>query len=278
MQHYEFGWKNPSGKQIYAQGWMPTGKPKGVILLQHGLGEHSGRYLHVAQFFTSKGFAFLANDHSGHGKSKGKRGHVAKFEHLFDNIVQLHSEATRKYSDLPVFLYGHSLGGSIVLNYLLEHPKNGLKGIIATSPALETAFTPPAFKVALGKIMRNIYGAYLENNGLEVNHISRDPKVVQDYINDPLVHPKISAELGISTLERGKLAIEKVGKIHIPVLLMHGSDDKITAAAGSQKFVDKAQGDITFKLWEGLYHETHNEPEKEEVFAYFLDWVQSKMR
>ena len=278
MSHYEFSWKSPSGKEIYAQAWEPTGKPRAIILLIHGMGEHSSRYQHVAEFFNKQGIAVMANDRVGHGKSKGKRGHVPKYDQLLDDIVKLHSEATRKHGGVPVFLYGHSMGGGIVLQYLLRNPKNGLKGIIATSPALQLAFEPPAFKIMLGKMMRGIYPGFSQTNEIDPLHVSRDKAEVEKYINDKLNHNKITAETGMGLLEWGKDAIEKVGKVSTPLLLMHGTDDKMISYKGTEAFANKAEGDVTLKLYDGLYHELHNEPEKMDVLQYILEWVQAKMR
>ncbi len=279
MKHYEFNWKNPAGKDIYAQGWLPEkNNPKAIILLIHGMGEHSGRYLHVAEFLSSKGYAILSNDRVGHGKSKGQRGHVKKYDHLLDDIVKLHSEATRKFPGVPVFLYGHSMGGGLVLNYILKNPKNGLKGVIATSSALQLAFEPPAFKLTLGKIMRNIYPAFSQTNEINPQHISRDPEEVEAYKKDPLVHNQISAETALGLLEWGINAIAKTGKIGIPVLLMHGSADKLTSHKGTETFARKSEGDITLKIWEDMYHELHNEPEKAEVLQFILEWLDSKLK
>ena len=109
MKHFEFSYKNPSGIEIYGQGWEPDkNKPRAAVLLVHGLGEHSGRYLHVAKVFCEKGFTVFASDRAGHGKSKGKRGHIKKYEHYFDEVHKLHAEAVRKYADIACFAYGHS--------------------------------------------------------------------------------------------------------------------------------------------------------------------------
>ncbi len=280
MKHYEFGWTSPAGKEIYAQGWLPEkSKPKAVVLLIHGLGEHSSRYAHLAEFLCAKGIALLANDRIGHGKSKGARGHVPKYTQLLDDIVKLHSEATRKFGSIPVFLYGHSMGGGLVLNYLLRNSKNGLQGAIATSSALELAFEPPAFKVFLGKLMRGIYPAFSQTNELNSAHISRDPEVVKAYENDPLIHDKISAETGMGMLSWGKEAIAKAHQLQTPLLIMHGTGDQITSAEGSRKFAEAAKNaDVTLKLWDGLYHEMQNEPEKTAVFDYIYDWIQSKLK
>jgi alpha-beta hydrolase superfamily lysophospholipase len=280
MQHYEFGWKNPAGKELYAQGWLPDkGTPKAIILLIHGMGEHSSRYAHVAEFLTKQGYAILANDRVGHGKSKGQRGHVANYDQLLDDIIKLHSEATRKFPGIPVFLYGHSMGGGIVLNYVIRNPKNGLKGVIATSPALQLAFEPPAFKITLGKLMRRIYPAFSQTNEINPEHISRDKAVVEAYKKDPLVHNKISAETGMGLLQWGKEIIANADKItSVPLLLLHGTGDKLTSYKGTEAFAANAINcEYSINTYDGYFHELHNEPEKKEVLDDILEWLNAKI-
>ena len=279
MKHFEFSYKNPSGIEIYGQGWEPDkNKPRAAVLLIHGLGEHSGRYLHVAKVFCEKGFTVFASDRAGHGKSKGKRGHIKKYEHYFDEVHKLHAEAVRKYADIACFAYGHSMGGGIVLNYLLSKKRTGLAGIITTGAALELNFNPPKGKLFMGKLMRFIYPAFTERSGLDVNQLSKDPEVVKAYRNDPLAHNKITAVTGLGIINYGKKALEKVGKVNVPLLIMHGADDGITSPSGSEKFAKKAQGDVTLRIWEGLRHEIHNEPEQKEVLKTITDWMIAKLR
>lgn len=277
MQHFEFSWKNPAAVDIYAQGWAPDGAAdavKAVIILQHGLGEHSGRYRHVAEFFAQHGIALLANDRSGHGKSGCKRGHIHKYEYVFDDISKLHHEATVRYPDKPVFLYGHSMGGGIVLNYLIRHPKNGLKGAIVTGPLILPAFQPSRIIVGLGKLMRGIFPGFVQNNQVDANKISRDPQVVKTYQQDPLVHDRISAETGVTMLEWGKYILENGKEISIPLLAMHGSADQLTSPKATQDFVRQAKGNITLKIWDGLWHEIHNEPEQLQVLLEIYKWIE----
>ncbi|MCH2044509.1 MAG: lysophospholipase [Saprospiraceae bacterium] len=278
MKHFEFSFKNPSGIKLYGQGWEPVkNKPRAAVLIIHGLGEHSGRYQHVAEAFVKRGFAVFANDRAGHGKSKGKRGHAKRYEDYFDDVNKLHAEAVRKYADIPCFAYGHSMGGNVVLNYMLSKKRTGLAGIISTGAALELNFEPPKFKLFLGKIMLSLYPAFTERNGLDLQQLSRDPEVIKAYQNDPLVHDKVTAITGIGILNYGKKALEKVGKVNLPLLIMHGGDDGITSAKGSEKFANKAQGDVTLKIWEGLRHEIHNEPEQREVINTMIDWMMAKL-
>jgi alpha-beta hydrolase superfamily lysophospholipase len=281
MTHTEFGWESPGKVKIYAQGWWPdlqkNKKIKGIILLIHGLGEHSSRYQHVAEFFTHYGFAVLANDRSGHGKSGAKRGHVAKYAHVFDDIVKLHAEASRRHSDVPVFLYGHSMGGGIVLDYILNKKHTGLKGVIATAPLLEPAFKPPAALLFIGKLMRSIYPGFSQNNQLDVNLVSRDELVVEAYTKDPLVHSKVTSETAIGMLNSGTDSLKNVGKINLPLLLTHGDKDGLTSHEATKQFASKASGDVTLKIWEGMYHELHNEPEKLEILEYIYQWILQKL-
>ena len=277
MQQYEFGWKNPSGISIFAQGWLPNESPKAIIILIHGLGEHSSRYEHVAEYFTAKGIGILANDRSGHGKSANKRGHVNKYEEVYDDITKLVQEAKTKYPNIPLILYGHSMGGGIVLDYLLHQNTSMFKAIIATSPLLRPAFQPPAFLLFLGKMLRSIFPGFTQDNQLDVNNISRDKNAVAKYQKDGLVHSKVTSEMAIGMLNSGENSLATVGKINKPLLLTHGTADELTSHKATQEFANKAQGDVTIKLWDGFYHELHNEPEKIQVLDYIYNWIMQKL-
>jgi len=278
MKHSEFSWKSPSKHQIYAQSWYPENKtPKAILLLIHGLGEHSARYQHLAGFFTHHGIAIISCDRIGHGKSEGKRGHVKRYEYVFDDITKLHSEATRKHPSVPVFLYGHSMGGGIVIDYLLNKKHTGLKGVIATSPLLEPAFKPPAFLLFIGKIMRSIYPKFTQDNQLDTNLISKDKLAVEAYNNDPLVHGKITSELALGMLESGENSLKYTGKVNLPLLLLHGDKDGITSHIATEKFAKQVQGDVSLKLWEGGYHELHNDPDKLDFMEHIYQWILKKL-
>lgn len=282
MRQTEFGWKSPSGVTIYAQSWMPDTKkhkqPLAIMLLIHGLGEHSSRYAHVAEYFTHHGLGILTCDRVGHGRSGGKRGHVKKYHYLFDDIQKLHSEATRRYPKTPVFLYGHSMGGGLVLDYLLQHPQSSFYGVVATSPMLEPAFEPNKAQLTLARFVRPFLGGLAQSNGLNKDFLSSDPSVVEAYINDPLVHSKITPETALGMIDSGQHSLQTVGKLSIPVLLLHGDQDGITSHRATQRFAEQAQGDVTLKIWKGGYHELHNEPDKMDVLDYLVRWVLKRAR
>lgn len=272
METFEWTFKSSDGLDLYARGWAPTGKPKAAIALIHGLGEHDGRYAHVGSALSEKGYALLGFDLRGHGKSGGARGHTPSYDALLDDITAFLKQMEGKYPGLPLFLYGHSMGGNLVLNYTLRR-KSNLHGVIATSPWLKLAFEPPAVKVALGRMMNSIAPGFTQPNGLDTKALSHDAAVVTAYENDPLVHDKISARLFSSMHDSGLWAIEHAAEFPLPLLLMQGSADRLDSLDATKEFAAKAGNKVTLKIWDGWFHEIHNEPEKEEVFKVMLDWL-----
>ncbi len=271
MEPSRFSTHRPTNLYIW-----PVKHPRLVILLIHGLGEHAGRYAHVARFFNEHGIAVLAADLPGHGRAAGPRGHARGLKHLFQTVDQLMEEAARHYSGVPVVLYGHSMGGNVVLNYLLRR-RPDVAGVIATSAWIRLPEPPPAVKVAAGRIMRYVWPSLALPNGLDPEAISRDPEVVRAYREDPLVHDKISAALGAGMLDAARYLDTWQGELAVPVLLMHGSADRLTAWQGSSEFAERANGPVTFQLWEGGYHELHNDPQKEQVLTAMIEWLEQKV-
>lgn len=276
METFEWIWKSSDGLEMYSRGWAPKGKPKAAVALVHGHGEHIGRYAHVGAALTEKGFALLGFDLRGHGKSGGPRGHTPTYDSLMDDIAAFLVQVDGRYPGLPRFLYGHSLGGNLVLNYALRR-KPDINGIIATGPWLKLAFQPPATKVTLGRIMNGIAPGFTQASGLDTKMLSHDPAVVTAYENDPLVHSKISARLFVGIYESGLWALEHAADFPLPLLIMHGSADGLTSAEASKQFAEKAGKKATLRLWDGFYHETHNEPEKVAVFKVMTDWLNANL-
>ena len=273
MEISEWAWKSSDGLDMYARGWVPQGLPKAAIMLVHGHGEHVARYDHVAAALTEKGYAMLGFDLRGHGKSGGPRGHTPSYDAMMDDIASFSQQTDQRYAGLPRFLYGHSLGGNLVLNYALRR-KPDLHGVIATGPWLKLAFDPPASQVTLGRLMNGIAPGFVQHSKLDTRGLSHDQLVVDKYNNDPLVHDKISARLFVAIYDSGLWALEHAAEFPLPLLLMHGAADPLTSAKASQEFAQKAGNKVTLKVWDGLYHEIHNELEKAEVFNFMLDWLQ----
>lgn len=275
MQERIFDWKADDGTFIYAREWQAA-SPRAVLCLAHGLGEHIGRYEHFAKWFVERNVTVMAYDRRGHGRSSGKRGHSPDMAALLDEVAQLLVEAETSYQDVPIFLYGHSQGGGLVLSYALHRHPN-LAGIIASAPWISLAFEPPAPLIALGKLMRKLYPGFQQSNNLKTSHLSRDTEVVKAYEADPLVHDRITAANGISMMEEGEWLLRQNGAFPCPLLLLHGSADKVTSAAGTQAFAERLEGDVQFELLDGLYHELHNEPEWEEVLERVEQWMTARV-
>lgn len=275
MMKKEFSWQSNSSLNIYAQEWEPEIESRGSIALVHGLGEHINRYDHVANFFNRSGFGFVAFDLPGHGKSDGVRGHFKSYDDVMNNIDRLIEETKKRYPGKPCFLYGHSLGGNLVLYYALSRNPE-LAGVIATSPGLAADTPLPAWKTALGRIMYRIYPSFQMENGLDLDRLSRDPAIKAAYIADPLVHSKASARLGMDLFDHGQWILDNAEKFPLPLLLMQGSEDHLVNVK-STIALSKRVPNITFKMWEGSYHELHNEPNKAEVLDYMLNWINSRL-
>jgi alpha-beta hydrolase superfamily lysophospholipase len=278
MQHSEYNWTTPDNVKLYGQEWKPEGKQKAAIVMVHGLGEHSGRYEHVAEAFTQAGYSLTAFDLRGHGKSEGIRGHAPSYAAIMEDITHNVDLAKEHFPGLPVFIYGHSLGGNLTLYYCLtQNPQ--IKGAIVTSPGLATAAPVPPVKLALGKLMYNLMPAMQMDNGLLRSGLSRDPEVEKKYSADPLVHPKISARLALDLINNGKFIIDHAAEFPIPLILMQGTGDYIVNPPMTKTFANAAPlSKITFKEWDGYYHELHNEPEKAQVLKTITDWLDLELK
>lgn len=277
MTHQQWNWKSRDGCLLYAQAWQPEGEARSAVCLVHGLGEHSGRYSHVADVLNRAGHALLAMDLRGHGRSTGRRGHAPSLEVMLDDIDLLLEEAARRFPGRPRFLYGHSMGGLLVLYYTLRR-RPSIAGVIATGSALRSTLEGQAFKVVLVRLLSRLLPALTLASGLDPATISRDPAVVQAYRGDPLVHDRISFRLAGELLRASRWAMEHAAEFPLPLLLIHGGADRLTLPEGSREFSGRASRNCTLKIWEGLYHEVHNEPEQGEVLAYILSWMEERLR
>lgn len=271
----ELSWKNAEGLRIHAVRWA-VAQPRAVLLLIHGQGEHIGRYEHLGQWYNAKGIAVVGYDQQGYGRSEGRRGHAKNLDVLLNDVGQALEETRRLYPGVPLFLYGHSMGGNIVLNFLFRR-RPAVTGVIATGPWVRLAFQAPTLKVLAGQLLRHIIPNLRLPNGLAVHFLSHDPEVVAAYQRDPHVHNLLSAGAGIALLEGANWLDRYSGDTPAPLLLMHGAADKITSAPATRELAARLGGNVTHREWPDLYHEIHNEPEKEVVFAYTFDWIQKRL-
>ena len=263
--------KAKDGTQLFVRENTPP-QYTGIICIVHGFGEHGGRYAHVADFFNKNGFAVLAMDNRGHGKSEGKRGHAPGFDNYLDDIETFLTDTKQRLADVPMFLYGHSMGGNLTLNYVIRRQPTILKGLIVTGPWIQLAFEPKPIMITLGKIMRSIIPTFTQDSGLNPDDVSRDQTVVAAYKADPLVHSKITASAGMSLTESAAFLNTFAGEMPIPTLILHGTDDKLIAQSASEAFANRVKN-VDYKKYVGLYHEIHNDPEKMDVLNDILKWI-----
>jgi alpha-beta hydrolase superfamily lysophospholipase len=269
--------KSQDGLELFTHAFPANEDPKAVVCIVHGHGEHIERYEHAAQAFNQVGYSVIGYDQRGHGQSQGPRGHVPSYELLLDDLSRFRKEVKEYYPNLPHFIWGHSMGGNIVLNYVLRQ-NPGTTGVIATGPWLKLAFEPPAVQMFLGRMMNKIKPDFTQESGLDTSALSHDPEVVRAYEEDSLVHGKVSARLMVEMMDAGTWALEHAAEFPAPLLLMHGSEDRITSSAASKDFAAKAPSDkVTLKIWDGFYHELHNEPEKAEVLNTIIEWMDSRL-
>jgi alpha-beta hydrolase superfamily lysophospholipase len=275
MITFEANLKSKDGIEFFVRGWEPEIKSKAIVALVHGLGEHTGRYEHIAQAMTDAGYTLVGFDLRGHGKSGGVRGHFPSLDAVMQDIKDFFAFLTTRYPELPQFLYGHSLGGLLVLTYVLKN-KPKLKGVIATGAGLRSPIHQQKMKILMAKVLGSLAPSAQIASGLETAAISHDPKIVDAYLHDPLVHNRISLGFGKTGLNATDYVWSHAEEFSVPLLIMHGSADRITYSHGSADFsrlAAKNNTDITLKLWEGMYHEVHNEPEKKQVIQFMIDWL-----
>ncbi len=273
MKQEDFTWKTADGMNLFWHLSAPEAEPRGVIVLVHGLGEHCLRYQHVAEKFVAAGYALLGFDHRGHGRSDGVRGHIASYDLVMGDIQHFLDEAAARFPGKPRFIYGHSMGGNFTLYFLLNKKPN-LAGAIVTSPGLAVAKPVSPVTLLLGKIMYKLNPSMKLSNGLDRSGLSRDPNVEKVYSADPLVHGFISARLALDMLNNGQWIIAHANELALPLLLMQGSADRLVNPPSTAQFAASVKRpDFTFKMWDGFYHELHNEPEKDQVIQMMVDFL-----
>ena len=278
MKHEE-GFLNENGNnKIYYQCWLPEGSVRAVLLLVHGLAEHCGRYMNVVNRFVPQGYGIYGFDLPGHGKSHGKRVYVNRFEDYTETLAVFMDKVRSLHKEVPLFMVGHSMG-SLVSAVFLAHGQKGLSGAILSGAGVvkvpdgissATIFAGKVFSVLMPKI-----GLI----GLDVNGVSRDPSVVRAYVEDPLVHTgKTTARLAAEILRAMRRIPREAGRITLPILLLQGGADKLVDPAGAQMLFDTVQSpDKTLKIYEGLYHEIFNEPERDQVLGDVEGWLENHL-
>jgi len=251
---------------------------KARLVIAHGLGEHSGRYQEFASRMISEGLSVWALDFCGHGRSEGKRGHIESFDQYLTDLDKLVDIAVKDAAqDTKILLLGHSLGGLIALNYAIRFPHK-LDGLLLSSPALGLKVQVPAFKAVLGKFMSTVWPGLSMANELDSSKISHDRSVVDAYIQDPLVHARVTARWFTEFVSTMARTHQSAAAVSVPTLMQIAGNDFLVDAAASEDFFNRLQvEDKTIHVYSGLFHEIFNETaaERTGVLDDLSAWIQA---
>lgn len=264
--------KTKDGLDLFTQSWKVP-NPKALVVLHHGFDDHCGRFGRLVNALNEASYPVYAFDCRGHGRSGGPRGYTPNYGCLLNDYGFVIADAKNSQPSKKVFLYGHSMGGNIALNYALRRPQ-GLSGVIVASPQLRLAFEPPVWKVLLARIMSNIWPRFSLKTNLDASTLSHDPQVVHNYQTDGLLHGIQSARLFCSIAKAADYAFAHAGDLALPILLMHGSADRLTDPKATQQFFKSVTfADKTLKLYDGQYHELHNETALVVMLTDLVEWL-----
>jgi acylglycerol lipase len=275
VRRVEQCFRGADGRALFRRAWLPPAVGR-VVVLVHGFGEHSGRYEHLGAWLARRGFAVHAYDHRGHGLSQGKRGHVDRFDDLLDDLDRFLETVAGEHEGSTPILVGHSMGGLVAAAFVRERSPD-LAGLVTSGAMLATSRDLPRWKVTLGRAFGGILPRLSLDAGIQPEWLSRDPEVVRAYREDPLVGRKMTAAMASGVLRAAERTAAGAGDVRLPALLLHGGDDRICPAAGTERFFEGLRlagvPGCALRVYPGLRHEIFNEPEQERVFRDVLDWV-----
>jgi alpha-beta hydrolase superfamily lysophospholipase len=269
--------ESASGKVLFTQRWQPETEVRAVFVIAHGLTEHSDRYLPLVEYFVERGVCCYALDHEGHGRSEGQRAYIRRFDDYVESLNTLVDIAQEENPDKKVFLIGHSMGGAISVNYLLKY-QHKLAGCFLSGAA-----------ISVGKVIGPVQQQVLKWLSMVVpktplikiegEAVSRNPDVVQAYETDPLVYRgKATARLLAEIVKGAKKGLARAKEITLPMMILHGEDDRLATPDGSEALFDKiSSGDKTLIIYPELYHEIFLEDEKYEVFGDMEEWLEKHL-
>jgi alpha-beta hydrolase superfamily lysophospholipase len=273
MQHNEGKFTGRNNYNLYRQAWLPDGIPLAVLIVIHGIAEHSGRYSNLVNYFVPKGYAVYSFDLRGHGKSDGIRSHVERFSYYLDDLKTFCDKVRDENKTAKIFLVGHSMGSTIALDYAVEH-QSELNGLIVSGTTLKAGNSVTKVSILMAKIL-SVVMPKMGVAALDANGISRDKAVVAAYINDPLVYTgKLRARWGAELLKTMNKLQSQISALSLPILILQGTADRISDPSGSKMLFDGVGSkDKTLKLYEGFYHEIFNDPERQQVFLDMENWL-----
>jgi alpha-beta hydrolase superfamily lysophospholipase len=271
MKHCEGTFKGTDGLELFYQSWQTQENAKATIAIIHGMGEHSNRYINIVNHFVPRGYDIFAFDLRGNGRSPGQRGYINSWTEI-RNDINAFLNLIKRQSDTPLFILGHSLGGVVALDYCTRHSE-GLQGVIASSPAIGKTGVPAIFWV-LARILNRIWPRFSLNIRLDISNFSRDPAAAEAFKNDLLFHTRGTARLGVEVRHIVEWIHAHSGELRIPLLIVHGTDDKIASPDGSREYFQNVTfDDKELREYKGGYHELFNDIIKKQVLADTEQWL-----
>ena len=261
------------GTALRGQVWAADA-PKAVMSLVHGFGEHSGRYADMAAYLNSKNISVVALDLRGHGRSEGRRGYCPNYNNLLTDVDALLAKSRKLYSGLPHFLYGHSMGGGLVLNHHLKSKSSDLIGVIASAPFIAPADKISGLQRAIVKFLGKVAPKLSLGNKIDGSKISRLPVEQEAYMSDPLNHGNLGVGLAIGMVEGGEWILDNAHNWKTSLLMVHARPDQLTDFTTSEAFAAKAQN-CTFIPFEDCEHEIHNDCHRADVHEATADFIES---
>jgi acylglycerol lipase len=272
VTHTTGSFTTPDGVNLFTQQWLPEGETRAGVFVMHGLAEHSGRYRHVAEFLAGRGFAVYTMDLRGHGQSEGMRGYIDSYETFLTDLDGYFQTVTGR-AGRKMFTLGHSMGAALAIVLIVRH-QDQLAGMVTSGTPLSPGPAVPSLLVRLTNIVAAV-APKLPVMALDATTVSRDPAVQQAYDSDPLNYRgKIRARLGAELFRLFLAAREALPRVTIPVLALQGSEDRLVDPGDlAVLYANIGSTDKTQHLYQGLYHEVFNEPEKEQVLGEVADWL-----
>ena len=277
MRHQEGVFAGVRKVSLYYQGWMPEGEVRAVLLVVHGLAEHSGRYMNLVNRFVPLGYAVYGIDHIGHGRSEGRRLFVERFADYLEPLATYADMVRSWQPNKPIFLVGHSMGGLIGALHLTAH-QDKLAGAVLSGPSVKAPGNVPKAVILIGRALSILFPR-LGLLRLEAEGVSSDPAVLKAYLDDPLVsRGKMTARLGAELLGAMVRIGVEANRITLPLLILQGGADRLVDPSGAQLLHERVSSlDKKLIVYEGFYHEVFNEPQHGRVLSDVEQWLEERL-
>lgn len=273
LRRTESRFRGFDGLGLFRRAWLPAA-PRRTLVVVHGYAEHSGRYEGFGSWFAGRGCAVHAYDQRGHGRSPGKRCFVKEFREYLDDLDCFLEIVRREHSQIPMTLVGHSMGGLVAVACLADR-RPAIYSAVTSGAGLALGPGISRPRILTARLLRLLLPRFSMGSGLDPNGLSRDPAVVKDYLEDPLVFRRMTASLAAELLSAVSRTATRAEEVGVPLLMLHGEDDPICPAEGSRAFFEGvAIAGSDLRIYPGLRHEIFNEPERERVYQDILDWLE----